>query len=318
MKESEVIQLAKNCGFSVTKAKALKLEASGREYYRINLTPNETKVLCYLNPKNGDHENFLHVSKFFFKEKKKSPKIFYFNNNKGITIQEDLGDKCLIDLDLSSNSKKIIKKSLTLLAKIQKANIPQIPILKSDDLIVQMHKFNEEFLNNFLGVLPHNDIDKLQNEAVKELAKQPWMNCHCDFERRNLIKHDDAIAVIDFQDLSRGPIGIDLAGLIIDHYVKYSDNMISSCLDHYCYLMKFELNSKEIFEWVRWGAIQRNMRILGTLSSLYISKNRSFRLKDLPMILNNLIDLIPKKYVSLKNHFCSDVQSQLLNKLNQI
>ena len=94
--------------------------------------------------------------------------------------------------------------------------------------------------------------------------------------------------------------------------------MILSCLDHYCYLMKFELNSKEIFEWVRWGAMQRNMRILGTLSSLYISKNRSFRLKDLPMILNNLIDLIPKKYVSLKNHFCSDVQSQLLNKLNQI
>ncbi len=62
MKESEVIQIAGECGFSVNKAEALKLEASGRQYHRVQLDSGETKVLCYLNPDKGTHTKFLHIS----------------------------------------------------------------------------------------------------------------------------------------------------------------------------------------------------------------------------------------------------------------
>ena len=114
-------------------------------------------------------------------------------------------------------------------------------------------------------------------------------------------------------------MGIDLAGLLIDHYVKYSDEMISNSLDNYSHYMNLGLSSEDIFEWVRWGAIQRNMRILGTLSSIYIEHNRSFRLKDLSMILDNLIDLIPdNNYESLKQFLSIKVRSQLSKKMTQI
>lgn len=319
MKESEVIQLAKNCGFPSIKAEALKLEASGREYYRLYITPDATKVLCYLNPEKGNHNKFLHISNFFFNEKIKSPEIFYSNSDEGVTIQEDLGEKCLIDLDmLSASNKQMLKDSIALLAKIQTANIPQIPKLELDDLNDQMNKLTDVFLKDFLGITFDNDFNELQDEVIEKLSEQPWMNCHFDFERRNLIAFDNEIAVIDFQDLSSGPIGIDLAGLIIDHYIKYPDDMISNCLDHYSDLMEFQLDPKDIFEWIRWGAIQRNMRILGTLSSLYLDNKRTFRLKDLPMILSNLIDLIPEKYESLKSYLSKEVQPQLLKKLSQI
>ena len=319
MKESEVIQLAKNCGFPSIKAKALKLEASGREYYRLHITPDATKVLCYLSPEKGNHNKFLHISNFFFNAKIKSPEIFYSNSEEGVTIQEDLGEKCLIDLDmLSASNKQMLKDSIALLAKIQTANIPQIPKFELDDLNDQMNKLTDVFLKDFLGITFDNDFNELQDEVIEKLSEQPWMNCHFDFERRNLIAFDNEIAVIDFQDLSSGPIGIDLAGLIIDHYIKYPDDMISNCLDHYSDLMEFQLNSNDIFEWIRWGAIQRNMRILGTLSSLYLDNKRTFRLKDLPMILSNLIDLIPEKYESLKSYLSKEVQPQLLKKLSQI
>ena len=319
MKESEVIQLAKNCGFPSIKAEALKLEASGREYYRLYITPDATKVLCYLSPEKGNHNKFLHISNFFFIEKIKSPEIFYSNSDEGVTIQEDLGEKCLIDLDmLSASNKQMLKDSIALLAKIQTANIPQIPKLELDDLNDQMNKLTDVFLKDFLGITFDNDFNELQDEVIEKLSEQPWMNCHFDFERRNLIAFDNEIAVIDFQDLSSGPIGIDLAGLIIDHYIKYPDDMISNCLDHYSDLMEFQLDPKDIFEWIRWGAIQRNMRILGTLSSLYLDNKRTFRLKDLPMILSNLIDLIPEKYESLKSYLSKEVQPQLLKKLSQI
>jgi aminoglycoside/choline kinase family phosphotransferase len=319
LKESEVIQLAKNCGFPSIKAKALKLEASGREYFRLHIAPDESKVLCYLSPEKGNHNKFLHISNFFFNEKIKSPEIFYSNSDEGVTIQEDLGDKCLIDLDmLSVSNKEMLKDSIALLAKIQTANIPQIPKLELDDLNDQMNKLTDVFLKDFLGITFDNDFNELQDEVIKKLSEQPWMNCHFDFERRNLIALDNEIAVIDFQDLSSGPIGIDLAGLIIDHYIKYPDDTIANCLDHYSDLMEFQLDSGDIFEWIRWGAIQRNMRILGTLSSLYLDNKRTFRLKDLPMILSNLINLIPEKYESLKSYLSKEVQPQLLKKLSQI
>ena len=143
---------------------------------------------------------------------------------------------------------------------------------------------------------------------------------HFDFERRNIILDTNKeVAIIDYQDLCTAPVGIDLAGLLIDHYVKYSDEMISNSLDNYSHYMNLGVSSEDIFEWVRWGAIQRNMRILGTLSSIYIEHNRSFRLKDLSMILDNLIDLIPdNNYESLKQFLSIKVRSQLSKKMTQI
>ena len=319
MIESEVIQISEKCGFLASKAEALKLEASGREYYRIISSSGETKVLCYLDPAKGNHSKFLHVSNFFLNQEIRSPEILYFNNDLGVTIQEDLGDLSLIDLDMLSNQNDLLlRQSLEVLVKIQTANIPQIPKLEIHDLNSQMSKFSTIFLKDFLDMESHADLVNLQEEAIDELSEQPWMNCHFDFERRNLISNNNSIAVIDYQDLSFGPIGIDLAGLLIDHYIKYPSEIMSNSLNHYSQLMELELSSEDVFEWVRWGAIQRNMRILGTLSNLYLKNERSFRLKDLPMILDNLIGLLPEKYEFLKEYLVSDVKLELTKKLSQI
>ena len=53
-----------------------------------------------------------------------------------------------------------------------------------------------------------------------QIMNQQWTNCHFDFERRNIHLLDNGeLALIDFQDMCFGPIGIDLAGILIDHYI---------------------------------------------------------------------------------------------------
>ena len=43
-----------------------------------------------------------------------------------------------------------------------------------------------------------------------EIMDQQWTNCHFDFERRNIQVIDNSeLALLDFQDLCHGPIGID-------------------------------------------------------------------------------------------------------------
>jgi len=83
--------------------------------------------------------------------------------------------------------------------------------------------------------------------------------------------------------------------------------------------MELNVSSDEAFEWVRWGAIQRNMRILGTLSKLFIKDKRAFRLKDLPTILDNLIELIPQdEFLNLRDALVSEIKPRLLRELNTI
>ena len=61
------------------------------------------------------------------------------------------------------------------------------------------------------------------------------------------------------------------------------------------------------------------MIILGTLSNLYIQDNRTFRLKDLPRILENLITLLPNdEFMSLKENLSSIVMPKLLMELKAL
>ena len=321
MIDSDVIQIAQECGFQVNNVNPLKLEASGREYYRITNKSGKTFVLCYLNPSLGTHLKFEHVSKFLIEQNVRCPNIIYSNAKLGVTIQEDLGDSSLIDLDpLATENISLLDKSIAVLVKIQTANVPQIPKLDQDNLLEQMTRFENMFINDFLSLEKHADLENIKKQAIEELLNQPWMNCHFDFERRNLMLLDDGeICIVDHQDLCSGPVGIDLAGIFIDHYVRYPDKTVMNSLDYYSELHKFDLGSNIIFEWVRWGAIQRNMRILGTLSKIYLDTNRSFRLKDLKIILNNFIELIPdNNFKDLKDYLSGEVQERLQIRLNQI
>ena len=321
MNQENLKDLVKQLGLNAVEITSLKLEASGREYYRLHFSDSESLVLCYLDPVSGSHEKFVMLSEFLQRSNIPSPKILTYDAAIGVTIQEDLGDTSLLDFDMSQKGNLLkLDEAISILAKLQQAMIPQLPSLDTSSLSIQMNMMKEVFLNSFLDISINFEIDRLRDEAIEKLQEQPWMNCHFDFERRNLILlEDNEIAVVDYQDLCSGPVGIDLAGLLIDHYVKYPDQQIMESLASYSSLIEIDVSPEEIFEWVRWGAIQRNMRILGILSKIYIDTDRSFRLKDLPQILNNLIELIPdKNFTALKKYLNEEVHQNLLVRLDKI
>jgi aminoglycoside/choline kinase family phosphotransferase len=319
LNKEEALELANKTGFNAIEVDVLKLEASGREYYRLHFDKAASLVMCYLDPKKGNHNKFLHVSNFFTSLSINSPEIILADQATGVIFQQDLGDKCLIDMELNKNP-ELLKQSVEILSTIQRAHIPQIDKLDEESLMMQMETIQSIFLEKFLSCQKLKELEILQSRALSKLSEQPWMNCHFDFERRNLmVDSNHKIAVIDFQDLCIGPVGIDLAGIIVDHYISYSDKLINNALKYYIESSQLDVSVKDVFEWLRWGAIQRNMRILGTLSNLYIQDNKTFRLKDLPGILENLITLIPNdEFMSLKEHLSSAVMPKLHEELEAL
>ena len=311
MKEEEVINLSSKCNFNATKALPLKLEASGREYWRV-LDNKDSLVLCYLNPSLGDHLDFLKISNLLNANNISTADIIYHNPDIGVTLQKDLGDDDLLTIFNEENKQDLLKRSLDLLAKIQGLPQEEIPKLTHDELVDQMHLFKDIFCINFLEVQPDNSIDDLMLLTTENIKQQPWVNCHFDFERRNLILHQNQITVIDHQDMKIGPLGIDLSGILIDHYYPVNLIDINMMLDYFSKQIKSKHNSEELFNFLRWGSIQRNMRILGTLANIFIEHKRSYRLKDLPMILSNLECMIPDNHKS--KLFISEQLQPLLNK----
>lgn len=293
MKESEIIELTAQCGFEFERAIALKLEASGREYWRL-VNKSESLILCFLDPLKGDHLQFTYLADIFKSNNINAPEILMHNPKLGVTIQEDLGDNDLLEILNDSNKYELVKQSLELLNKIQVIEGLNINTLNQSDLESQINLFSEFFCGQFLKLEADDSIRKLSEKTIINLNKQPQLNCHFDYERRNLILSKDMkINIIDFQDLCIGPIGIDLAGILLDHYQPFDEVFVKESLVFYKEESNLDLGHDELFECFRWGGIQRNLRILGTLSRLYIDQNRSFRLNDLTMILQNLIDIIP-------------------------
>ena len=311
MKEEEVINLSSKCNFNATKAIPLKLEASGREYWRV-FDNKDSLVLCYLNPTLGDHLDFLKISNLLNANNISTADVIHHNADIGVTLQKDLGDDDLLTIFNEENKQDLLKGSLDLLAKIQRLPQEEIPKLTHEELVDQMHLFKDIFCINFLEVEPDNSIDDLMLLTTENIKQQPWVNCHFDFERRNLILHQNKITVIDHQDMKIGPLGIDLSGILIDHYYPVNLTDINMMLDYFSKQIKSKHSPEELFNFLKWGSIQRNMRILGTLANLFTEHKRSFRLKDLPMILSNLECMIPDNHKS--KFFISEQLKPLLNK----
>ena len=313
MKQEEVIILCKECNFDAVKASSLKLEASGREYWRVIDADDNSLILCYLSPLNGDHSNFIAISKELSKNNINCSKIVHHNETLGVTIQHDLGDGDLLSTLNDDNKIELLKSCLQMLSEIQNSKIDNINKFTKEELLEQMNLFKDIFCNEFLNVNVDSSIDNLITTTLKTLSAHPWVNCHFDFERRNIIlDKNNELTIIDFQDMRIGPIGIDLAGILVDHYNEVDTHLIRDLLKFYSNQVESKYSENDYFEFLRWGAIQRNLRILGTLANLYLSKNRTFRLKDLPLILSNLIQMIPKNHPS--REFLIDTVSPILNK----
>jgi|TARA_B100001113_G_scaffold68010_1_gene52475 aminoglycoside/choline kinase family phosphotransferase len=317
LKESEIIELTAQCGFECERAIALKLEASGREYWRL-VNKSESLILCFLDPLKGDHLQFTYLADIFKSNNINAPEILMHNPKLGVTIQEDLGDNDLLEILNDSNKYELVKQSLELLNKIQVIEGLNINTLNQSDLESQINLFSEFFCGQFLKLEADDSIRKLSEKTIINLNKQPQLNCHFDYERRNLILSKDMkINIIDFQDLCIGPIGIDLAGILLDHYQPFDEVFVKESLVFYKEESNLDLGHDELFECFRWGGIQRNLRILGTLSRLYIDQNRSFRLNDLTMILQNLIDIIPAGW-NCRDFLIDTVKPSLHERLKSI
>ena len=287
----------------------LREQASSRKYYRV-FTKEKSVILVFSDPQKELNDQFVTYSEFLIKNNISVPRIEAFEPENGFMLIEDFGDKVLQYEINADNKRDLYLLAIEEIIKFQLVDSNEdIKELNEISVREQMELFEEWFLSGYLALEINKAEKNLIHEAYifisKKFLGQKKVLCHFDFELRNLmLKEDGTIGVLDYQDLTYGPLTLDLVSLVKDIENPVSNKEIEFYLEAYLSMaeeagidVKFDLTSlHEDFDIV---GLQRQLRILGTLSRLHLRDRKSFRLPDLRQTLFYVIEA-SQKYDALK------------------
>ena len=308
----------------LSKGEKLRIESSQRTFFRIPYKDKSSILMVVPRGIDESIESFYTKAEIFKKANVNVPDIYFKNEALGLLIVKDFGDDVLQFYLNKQNSNKLIKLAIEQIHKIEVIELNKSVFLDFEKITENnLNLFKRFFLEEFLNApelqILKEEIDEFYSLIISELKDYPQVISHYDFESRNLMSlSEEKIGVIDFQDALIGPLGIDLASLFKDLYIKWTDEEISNWLDFYVENSQIaksaSLKSKDVRRMIDFASLQRQTRILGKLSQVFLKLNRSERLKDFKTILNYLMNT-SSEYYETKRY--SDFFKNLLPILEQ-
>jgi len=290
----------------LSKGEKLRIESSQRTFFRIPYKDKSSILMVVPRGIDESIESFYTKAEIFKKANVNVPDIYFKNEALGLLIVKDFGDDVLQFYLNKQNSNKLIKLAIEQIHKIEVIELDKSVFLDFEKITENnLNLFKRFFLEEFLNApelqILKEEIDEFYSLIISELKDYPQVISHYDFESRNLMSlSEEKIGVIDFQDALIGPLGIDLASLFKDLYIEWTDEEISNWLDFYVENSQIaksaSLKSKDVRRMIDFASLQRQTRILGKLSQVFLKLNRSERLKDFKTILNYLMNTSSEYY----------------------
>ena len=284
----------------VKKVVPLREEASFRKYFRL-IRDSDTLIGVFSPPDKESNERFVFFSQFFNENQVRVPQVIYHDFKKGFMVLEDFGDK-LYQFELTrKNAHSLYSAALDEVIAIQ-TSIPSssLETLSYDRAAEQIMLFEEWFLKGFLNF----DLQDTESILLKEsygiilqtFFEQPQVLCHFDFESRNIMVLEDGCAgILDFQDAVIGPVFLDPVSLLKDLDNVWKPEEFNQFLSDYVLKAQAagvlpDVDDNMMKRWIDLAGLQRQLRILGTLTRLHLRDGKSYRLVDLKQTLLYMID----------------------------
>lgn len=158
--------------------------------------------------------------------------------------------------------------------------------------------FRFSFCRDYLGrdVEDPQLILELQHIASRASREPAEYLLHRDFQSRNLLVHQGKVKIIDYQGARFGPLGYDLASLLIDPYAGLSGDAQDKLFHYYVDRIspQLPLDPQVFLTGYHALALQRNLQILGAFAFLSQVKGKIFFEQFIPPALGSLKVLLGK------------------------
>ncbi len=315
-------------------SQALQLEqlapdGSNRKFYRISQA-GSSLCLAVAPATEGNQElkearSTWMIGRHLEQKKIPVPKMYAWDRESGLILFEDLGDIKLYDLvmkegrkpdqALSDELKNLYRQAVEVLAAMQISGREDFDTswcwdTKRYDEELRFSREAMYCLESFLRDMLGCDISGEVVEECREIARlgqgEDDFFLHRDFQSRNIMIREGLVRIIDFQGGRLGPLGYDLASLLIDPYVALSEQtqeeMVSLYID--CIGKNHGGDGTIFLRNYSFLALQRNLQILGAFSFLYRVRDKSFFKQFIApstrMLQKRLSNIIFSQFTSLR------------------
>jgi len=279
-------------------------DASFRRYFRLRYNEHSW-IAVDAPPDKEDNPRFVAIAKAWVAHNVAVPRVIDYDFERGFMLLEDFGDQLLWPvLHAEGTSEKQVadyyRRAITQLLHIQTLPVKDLPLYDAKLLDTEMSLFRDWLCEKQLGLALSEDEHKLLDDVFERLKAnalaQPVVVVHRDFHSRNLmLRADDVLGVIDFQDAVAGPATYDLVSLLRDCYVRWPAALVDELAADYWELARPQgvyLKSWEEFQRdFDWMGMQRHLKAAGIFARLNLRDGKSGYINDIPNTCQYLLDV---------------------------
>jgi N-acetylmuramate 1-kinase len=222
------------------------------------------------------------------------PGIYGYDETTGLILYEDLGNTNLHDLVRrhAGSTDELVpwyRKAIDALIMLQLAGFQGFDPefcwdTSSYDVGVMRGResgyFLEAFCRDFMriGETPAGLMAEFEQLAARAAKEPAHFLLHRDYQSRNLMIRGEKIFIIDFQGARFGPLGYDLASLLLDPYAGLAPELQELLLAYYLEAINRQLpvDPAAFREGYYYLRLQRNLQIIGAYAFLSRQRNKPF------------------------------------------
>lgn len=260
---------------------------SNRTFWRL-ITPRKSLMVVFYDAACRENGRYVATTQCLSEAGVSVPKLFWAHPRHHIVVLQDLGDASLEGrvteaFDKASNSRVStslevigdtlhLKEVAELLAAFHavKSGRMRLESPMNEALLREEHDLYAEYWGAFSNV----QCEQL-SELIRRLLLEPQVLIHRDYQSSNIIFHQAKPYTIDYQGMRKGPAVYDLASLIYDPYVCYSQAQQTTLIQTYCIASGYGISTIE--DVLPYAGIQRLLYVLGTFKRLESTGQERFR-----------------------------------------
>ncbi|MBN2485211.1 MAG: phosphotransferase [Bacteroidales bacterium] len=235
-------QITNSQAFAVSR---LPISGSNRLYFRIE--GEKGSLIGTYNDDKPENYAFLYLASHLKSHGANVPEIYYKDSDKGVYVQQDLGDKSLFEYvndpavgpgEILSMYKKVIDQMPVLQYK-SAANLDFSICYPRESFGRQSMQWDLNYFKYFFlktTYVPfHEQLLEDEFQKLIEFLLQAPSNFFLfrDFQSRNIMWHKNQPYFIDFQGGRRGALQYDLASLLFESRTNLNNQFRQQILDYY-------------------------------------------------------------------------------------
>jgi len=276
-------------------------DASFRRYFRV-WHAGGTSIAMDAPPGHEDIGPYVRVAAIMHAAGVHVPRVIAQDPAQGFLLLTDLGDRQYLDaIKQGEDPDRLYGDAIRSLVGLQaRADPAGLPPYDAARLRQEMDLFTAWFLPHHLGLeTSPGERDLLEEVSaflVEAALRQPAVLVHRDYHSRNLmVCQVDNPGVLDFQDAVIGPVTYDLVSLLKDCYVTWSRERVEAWVDLYRVLaIKAGVDTgpdrRAFLRDFDLMGLQRHVKVLGIFARLWYRDGKSGYLRDLPRVLDYVIE----------------------------